>query len=418
MQAPGLLGTCGPRRGGLLQHCTHRAFYAGEPAASRSGAPGGAPRGRYRYPAGRAAFSAWVRGPRRAVAPRPLAPLGFAGPPRPIAAELLAIRGPFGPFDSILFFRKTAIRVVGVSIRGAPKLIATRRILSQHIHTAIMKSTGGRDYPPPPHTHNMHTPSNAPHNPLQAAWLVNAEGPRQRRPVPFFGAPAPPDMDLRNVGEGLASRLVRGQVRGLELEQHRKPKRWAGAGAGVAGSGQRGSLAPPPAGAFTSILNRTPLLPRTRQCPVQQLPRYLKMIVNDMCAQLGYYDILPSSNAGPAGGPALVRPWPQRSLELRCQIAGMALRWALRDAKRAGCWRAAGAGAGGGVGGPAAQPSGPPHDGQHPLTGDVWFLLDNVSTVWEAVSRHLTSTAASQWTGALARAYAALLHVPSKNGAA
>ncbi len=37
-----------------------RAFFAGEPAASRSGMPGGAPRGRYRYLAGRAAFSAVV----------------------------------------------------------------------------------------------------------------------------------------------------------------------------------------------------------------------------------------------------------------------------------------------------------------------------------------------------------------------
>jgi hypothetical protein len=142
------------------------------------------------------------------------------------------------------------------------------------------------------------------------------------------------------------------------------------------------------------------------------------MIVNEMCAQLGYYDILPSSNAGPAGGPALVRPRPQRSVELRCQIAGMALRWALRDAKRAGCWQAAGAGAVGGVGGPAAQPSGPPHDGQHPLTGDVWALLDNVSTVWAAASRHYDSMEASPWTGVCARAYANAVHVPSKHGTA
>ncbi len=185
------------------------------------------------------------------------------------------------------------------------------------------------------------------------------------------------------------------------------------------GSGQRGSLAPPPAGAFTLILNRTPLLPRTRLCPTQHLPSWLRSLANDMCAQLGY-DVLPSSraNAGPAGGPALVRPRPQRSVELRCQIAGMALRWALRDAKRAGCWRATGAGAGGGSGGLAAQPSGPPHDYEHPLTGDVWALLDNVSKAWAAASRHLTSTAASQWTGACARACAAPLHVPSKNGAA
>jgi hypothetical protein len=113
------------------------------------------------------------------------------------------------------------------------------------------------DYPLHPPTHNMHTPSNAPHNPLQAAWLVNTEGPRQRRPVPLFGALAPPDMDLRNVGEGLASRLVRGAGagQGSGLEQHRRPGRGAGAGAGVACNGQRGSLAPPPAGALTPNLN-------------------------------------------------------------------------------------------------------------------------------------------------------------------
>jgi hypothetical protein len=137
-----------------------------------------------------------------------------------------------------------------------------------------------------------------------------------------------------------------------------------------------------------------------RHYSVQQLHRWLKSLANDMWIQLGFYDIRTYEyHAGPAGGPALVRPRPQRSVQLRCQIAGMALRWLLRDAKRVGCWRAPGAGAGGGLGGPAAQPSGPPHDGRHPLTGDVWFLLNNVSTVWVAAMRHLTSMAASQWTG-------------------
>jgi hypothetical protein len=141
-------------------------------------------------------------------------------------------------------------------------------------------------------------------------------------------------------------------------------------------------------------------LPRMRHHPVQELPRWLRSLANDICAQLGY-DIRSSEcHVAPAGSPALMRPRPQRSLELRCQIAGMALRWALRDARLAGCWRAAGAGAGGGFGGPAAQPSGPPHDDGHPLAGDMWLLLDNVSAVWSAASRHLTSTAASQWTGA------------------
>ncbi len=49
----------------------------------------------------------------------------------------MAICGPFGPVNSILFYRKMAIRVVGVAIRGAQELIA----LSQYRHIATSKST-------------------------------------------------------------------------------------------------------------------------------------------------------------------------------------------------------------------------------------------------------------------------------------
>jgi hypothetical protein len=68
-------------------------------------------------------------------------PAGPAGLRRPVAPHCsraaVATREPFGPFDSFLFYRKMAIRVVGVPIRVAQELVA----LSQYRHFATNKST-------------------------------------------------------------------------------------------------------------------------------------------------------------------------------------------------------------------------------------------------------------------------------------
>jgi hypothetical protein len=59
-------------------------------------------------------------GGRRLCAP----PAGPAGLCRAVAPRTaVAIREPLGPFESILFYRKMVIRVVGVAILGAQELI-------------------------------------------------------------------------------------------------------------------------------------------------------------------------------------------------------------------------------------------------------------------------------------------------------
>jgi hypothetical protein len=78
------------------------------------------------------------------LAPLSLAPLGLGSLGRRAPMQLhcrlaplqaaVAIRGPFGPFDSILFYRKMAIRFVGVTVRGAQELIA----LSRYHHIATI----------------------------------------------------------------------------------------------------------------------------------------------------------------------------------------------------------------------------------------------------------------------------------------
>jgi hypothetical protein len=84
--------------------------------------------------------------PRTPGAPRPLAPLGFAGPSRSIAAELLwRYAGPVGP--QILFFLSHFDDTVltGVAIRGQNGLLRYRAIAI----SPLMKALAAARAPPP-----------------------------------------------------------------------------------------------------------------------------------------------------------------------------------------------------------------------------------------------------------------------------